>query len=212
MENRENCGTSRISGVKEIPIMHRRWLTYAVIFGMAAGAFAQEAWDSARTTIDGKKISIEYGRPLLKGRTLATLMKMLPSDRIWRAGSGPMTLLSTESDLLMGGKKVPAGNYSLYMYCPEKGNYALIVNRDIGQPPGTPLEKAASDRSNRAYPHFMDYSSSIKDQEVARIPLKNIPSNKSEILIYSFETAGKGATLTISWGDQSWTVEIQPAE
>jgi hypothetical protein len=32
------------------------------------------------------------------------------------------------------------------------------------------------------------------------------------VLLYSFEAAGKGAILTISWGDQSWTVEIKPAE
>ncbi len=183
-----------------------------VTLGMVLVCFGQEAWDIARTTINGKKIAIEYGRPLLNGRTLASLMKMLPPDRVWRAGSGPMTVLSTESDILIGGKKVPAGNYSLYMYCPEKGDYALIVNSDIGQPPGTPLEKAASDRSNRPYPHFMDYTMSIKDQEVARIPLKQISSRRSEVLFYSFETADKGVILTISWGDQSWRAEIQTAE
>jgi hypothetical protein len=191
--------------------MIRHLVAYVAILGVATGAFGQDVWDQAKTTINGKKLTIEYGRPLLKGRTLASLMKMLPPDRIWRAGSGPMTILSTESDLLIGGKKVAAGNYSLYMHCPEKGSYALIVNADLGQPPGTPLEKAASDRSNRSYPHFMDYSSSIKDQEVARVPLKQISSPKSEVLIYHFESADKGTILAISWGDQTWTVEIQPA-
>ncbi|MGD0099664.1 MAG: DUF2911 domain-containing protein, partial [Acidobacteriota bacterium] len=61
----------------------------------------------------------EYGRPLLKGRKLADLMKQLPPDRIWRAGSGAVTILSTETDLDIAGKRVPAGSYSLYMYCPE---------------------------------------------------------------------------------------------
>jgi hypothetical protein len=204
--------SSVVSGSKEMLIMRRGWIKCAVIMGIITVAFAQDAWDIARTTINGKKIAIEYGRPVLRGRTLASLMKMLPPDRIWRAGSGPLTLLSTESDLLIGGKRVPRGNYSLYMYCPEKGDYELIVNTDIGQPPGTPLDKATSDRSNRSYPHFMDYTSSIKDQEVARIPLKRISTPRSEVLFYSFETAGKGATLTISWGDQSWMVEFQSAE
>ena len=49
-------------------------------------------------------------------------MKQLPPDRIWRAGSGPVTILSTGTDLNIGGKKVVAGSYSLYMYCPEKGD------------------------------------------------------------------------------------------
>jgi hypothetical protein len=174
-------------------------------------AYGQGAWDVARTTIAGKKVAIEYGRPTLKGRTLAELMKQLPADRIWRAGAGAATILTTETDLLVGGKKVPAGDYSLYMYCPEKGDYALVINSDLGQQPDGILPKAAPDRANRPYPHFMDYTMQIADKEVARVPLKQIASPKSEVLIYSFEPAGKGAILTISWGEQSWTVEFQPA-
>ena len=190
--------------------MIKRFVPWFVILGAAAGIFGQDPWDIARTSINGKKVSIEYGRPTLKGRSLATLMKQLPPDRVWRAGSGPMTILGTEIDLMIGGKKVPAGNYSLYMFCPEKGDYALIVNSDLGVAPENPFPKPASDRSNRQYPHFADYSS-IKETEVARIPLKQVSRNKTEVLIYDFEAAGNGAVLAISWGDQSWTVEIQPA-
>ncbi len=181
------------------------------VCGIAAASFAQEAWDIARTSINGKNVSIEYGRPVLKGRTLESLMRQLPPDRVWRAGAGPITVLSTETDLMIGGKRVPAGNYSLYMYCPEKGDYALLVNSEIGQPASEPLAKAAPDRSNRPYPAFMDYTGSIGKKEVARIPLKQNSAPKSQVLIYSFEPAGNGAVLTISWGEQAWTVEIQPA-
>jgi hypothetical protein len=97
------------------------------------------------------------------------------------------------------------------MYCPEKGDYALLVNSEIGQPPNEPFPKATADRSNRPYPQFLDYTGSIGKQEVARIPLKQVSANKTQVLIYSFEPAGKGAILTISWGEQAWTVEIQPA-
>ncbi len=186
-------------------------VAWMLIFGSAIGVFGQDIWDRARTSVNGKTVSIEYGRPNLKGRPLASLMRQLPADRIWRAGAGPMTILSTEADLSIGGKKIPAGNYSLYMYCPEKGDYALIINSDIGQPRNEPFPKAASDRANRPYPHFADYSMSIKDQEVARIPLKQVQGKKTEILIYHFEPAAAGATLFISWGDQTWSIEIQPA-
>jgi hypothetical protein len=189
----------------------RRFLICAALLGAVSVVFGQEVWDLARTTIDGKRVAIEYGRPKLNGRTLSDLMKQLPPDRIWRAGSGPMTLLMTETDLSIGGKRVPAGNYSLYMYCPEKGDYALIINKDIGEQPEGDLPKAASDRSNRPHPHFMDYTMSIKDKEVARVPLKQASTRKSEVLIYSFEPAGDGAILTIWWGDQAWTTELQPA-
>jgi hypothetical protein len=189
----------------------RRFLMCAVVFwGLAA--FGQEPWDIARTTIDGKNVTIEYGRPKLNGRDISDLMKQLPADRVWRAGSGPMTLLMAEANLSIGGKRVPAGNYSLYMYCPEKGDYALLVNSDVGVQDEGGFPKAASDRSNRSYPHFMDYTMAIGNKEVARIPLKRVtPARRSEVLIYSFEPAGKGALLTIWWGDQAWTAEFQPA-
>jgi hypothetical protein len=179
-----------------------------MIFAAAALACGQEAWDIARTTLGGKKVEIEYGRPTLKGRTLADLMKQLPADRIWRAGSGAMTILTTEADLVIGGRKVPAGNYSLYMYCPETGPYALILNADIGEPLGGILPKAAPDRANRSYPHFMDYQD-IANREVARIPLKQVSAPRSEVLIYSFEPDAGGALLTIRWGDEAWTVQLQ---
>jgi hypothetical protein len=190
--------------------MLKRLAVCCMMLGMISAVLGQEAWDVARTTINGKKVSIEYGRPVLGGRTLADMMKQLPADRIWRAGSGPVTILSTGADLLIGGKNVKAGNYALYMYCPEKGDYSLIINSDLGESSSGELPKATSNRSNRAYPHFMDYTMAVADKEVARVPLKQIKAPKTEVLIYSVEPAGKGATLTISWGDQSWTTDIQP--
>jgi hypothetical protein len=192
-------------------VMFRRFIACAMVLGTAAAGFGQGPWDIARTTIDGKRVAIEYGRPILRGRTIAGLMKQLPPDRIWRAGAGPVTILTTEADLIMGGKKVPAGNYSLYMHCPERGEYALIINRDIGEFSGGPLPKATDDRSNRPHPHSMNYTGEIADKEVARIPLKQKALPKSEVLIYSFEPVNRGALLTIQWGELAWTMEIQPA-
>jgi hypothetical protein len=191
--------------------MAKHIITWLVVLGFVSGAAGQEAWDIAKAAINGKNVAIEYGRPILKGRSLPDLMKQLPPDRIWRAGAGAVTILSTETDLLIGGKRISAGNYSLYMYCPENGDYALIINGEIGQPTNAPLEKADSNRTNRPYPTFMGYTSSIGAKEIARIPLKRISAPISQILIYEFESAGKGAVLTIRWGDQGWTVDIQPA-
>ena len=191
--------------------MLKHFISFSMILGTIAAVFGQGPWDIAKTTINGKKVAIEYGRPVLKGRTLESLMKQLPPDRVWRAGAGPATILITETDLLIGGKKVAAGNYSLYMYCPETGDYALIVNSEIGQPPDTPLPNPTPDRNNRPYPAFLGYTDSIGSKEIARVPLKKASVPKSEILVYSFEPAGKGATLTITWGGQAWSVDFQPA-
>ena len=192
--------------------MNRRFAVFLVLMGLTAVAYAQEERATASTAIGGEKISIEYGRPALKGRSMADLMKQLPADRIWRAGAGAVTTLATEIDLSISGKEVPAGKYSLYMYCPESGDFALVINSDLGMPLGEIFKQAPPERAKQPYPHFFNYTGDIGDKEVARIPLKQIDAPQSESLTYSFRPAGEGALLLISWGGQAWTVELQPSD
>ena len=57
-------------------------------------------------TIDGAKLSIEYGRPVLKGRPEAQLM---PAGQPWRTGADVATILTTDKPLKFGTLSVPAG-------------------------------------------------------------------------------------------------------
>src|ERR1700687_563838 len=95
------------------------------IVGMAVTAAAQEQAAPPRETVtallNGKKVTVEYGRPALRGRTVKALLSQLPADRVWRAGVNEATTLTTESDVLIGGKRVPAGKYTLYLHAPESG-------------------------------------------------------------------------------------------
>jgi hypothetical protein len=180
-----------------------------LFLGLTNVAYGQEERAAASTTIGGKKVAIEYGRPALKGRSMADLLKKLPADRVWRAGAGAVTTLATEIDLSIGGQRVPAGKYSLYMYCPESGDFALVINSDPGIPLGEIFKQAPPERANQIYPHFSNYTGDIGDKEVARIPLRQIDAPQTESLTYSFRPAGKGALLSISWGTKAWTVELE---
>ncbi len=191
--------------------MPTRFITCLTILILAAMAYSQEMRDTATTKIGGKTVTIEYGRPALKGRNLAELMKKLPADRIWRAGAGAVTTLNTETDLVIGGEKVSAGKYSLYLFCPESGDYALVINSDLGMPLGSIIPNISPDRADQPYPHFFNYSGEIADKELARIPLKQADMPNSDSFTYSFQPAGKGALLVLSWGDQAWTVDLQPS-
>jgi hypothetical protein len=85
---------------------------------------------TAEVTLKGKKISIDYGRPFLKGRKVGK--ELAPYGKVWRTGANEATALSTDVDLTIGGVKVPAGKYTLYTL-PSEGTWKLIINKQTGQ-------------------------------------------------------------------------------
>jgi hypothetical protein len=85
---------------------------------------------TADCTINGKKVTIEYSRPSLKGRKLGT--DLAPYGKVWRTGANEATTLTTAIALDIGGAKVPAGTYTLYTL-PSEGTWKLIINKQTGQ-------------------------------------------------------------------------------
>jgi len=83
----------------------RRLLTGAMGLGVllaftvkaAAQANPRGAADMA---LKGKAISIEYGRPSLRGRTVDQLLGQLKPGDVWRLGADKSTTLSTAIDLV----------------------------------------------------------------------------------------------------------------
>lgn len=187
----------------------------AAVLLASSAALAQNAAprETASTTIDGKKVSVEYGRPSLKGRTFDTLVKDLPADRIWRAGSEQVTTLTTETDLLIGGKKIPAGKYSLYVHAPENGDYSLAINSDLGVPLGKIWAQAPANLAKEPWPYLQDYQKNIGSKEVARATMsKQTAAAPAEMFTIKFAPAPAGAVMTLSWGDRSWSLDVKPAK
>lgn len=96
----------------------------------------------------GKWIEITYGRPIKRGR--ADLFgsgaeygkSLLAGAPVWRAGANATTRLKTEVPLQIGGKTVPAGEYSLFIDLKEN-NWTLIVSSWAAQQKYDPANKAA---------------------------------------------------------------------
>jgi Protein of unknown function (DUF2911) len=86
--------------------------------------------ESTEVTLKGKKITIEYGRPYLKGRKVG--QELAPYGKVWRTGADEATTLTTEINLNIGGTKVPAGKYTLYTL-PSESTWKLIINKQTGQ-------------------------------------------------------------------------------
>jgi hypothetical protein len=188
-------------------------LTGAVSFALAAAALAQGSRGSAATTIGAQKVEIDYGQPTLEGRDLGELMKKLPPDRIWRAGENQVSTLTTVGDLMIGGTKVPAGKYSVYVHAGESGTWSFILNRDLGVPLGKIYDQAPDNLKNEPWPRLGNYTEAIKDKEVVRAKMtKAEGAEPADTFTMSFAEQGTGADLILAWGDQAWKVEVQPAE
>lgn len=66
---------------------------------------------TAEATIKGKKVSINYGRPSLGGRDVLSLAQ---TGMVWRLGMDKSTQIESSGDLIVAGKTLKAGKYSLW--------------------------------------------------------------------------------------------------
>ncbi len=73
-------------------------------------------------------VTITYGRPYMKGRTIDTLA---PAGKVYRTGADEATTLKTDKALQVGTIAVPAGTYTLYTL--PGAPWQLIVNKQTGQ-------------------------------------------------------------------------------
>jgi hypothetical protein len=79
----------------------------------------------------GKKITINYNSPRLRGRHLGG-PEIVPYGQVWRTGANPATMLITPVDLMIGDLKVPAGTYTLFTL-PTADKWTFIVSKKTGE-------------------------------------------------------------------------------
>ena len=187
----------------------KRAIPILILCLIAVPAFAQMApRDTAMTYVGGKAVTIEYGRPSLKGRSVSDLTSKLGADRIWRAGSEQITTFETGTDLEISEQKVPAGKYSVYLHCPADGPYSLVLNKVLGQPLGEIWDAAPENLAKEPWPH-MNYAENIGDSEIARIPLHQASASEAvDLLTFAFQQEGNKVVLKVAWGDQLWTADM----
>jgi hypothetical protein len=141
--------------------------------------------DTMRASIGAATFTVDYGRPLARGRTL--LGQVIPYDQVWRTGANAATQFTTSAPITLAGIAVPAGSYTLWTVPRAKG-VDLIVNKQTGQW-GTGYDGS---------------------RDLARAPMTTetlaTPVEKFTISIVGAD-AKRGA-LAMEWGNVRWTAPI----
>lgn len=154
----------------------------------------------------GKWVEITYGRPILRGRdgifgSGADYGKTLNAGApVWRAGANNTTRLRTEVPLLIGGKTVPAGEYSVFIELKENA-WTLIVSNWAAQKTYDPKNTAELWGS-------YNYTA---DKDVVRVPMVRSKNPMSlEQLTWSFaNVSASGGDLVIMWGKEIASVPFK---
>lgn len=194
----------------------KQWvLTVAAVLALAGGAAAQGQMPAspagtAATQVGpkySKWIEVTYSRPILRGRadifgSGPTYGKgILAGAPIWRAGANVSTRLKTEVPLVIGGKTVPAGEYSVFIEIKgEKdwtfvlSNYGALVNPKEPKPD-----------------HLWGAYGYKADKDVVRAPMAVSASPvQVDQLTWGFtDVTEQGGNLQISWARTTASVAFK---
>ena len=134
---------------------------------------------------DGKTISVAYSSPRMRGRKI--FGDLVPFDEVWRTGADDATSFVPNTDLVVGGKTVPAGSYTLFTL-PTQDKWTLIISKQTGEF-GIP------------YPGTQ--------YDFARIEMKasKLPSPLENFTI-SFDQAGARCTMKLEWETMRASIDI----
>ena len=107
-------------------------MSSAISDAMAQYALPPQPSPNAISTLkyEGAYIKITYCRPHQRGRTV--FGGMIPYGKIWRTGANEATELTITKDIIMGGKKLSAGTYSIFTI-PYPDKWTIIINSEVGQ-------------------------------------------------------------------------------
>lgn len=134
-------------------------------------------------------IAVNYSQPSVKGRKIWG--DLVPYGKVWRTGANEATTFETKSDILVGGKELKAGKYSLFTIPGEK-EWTLILNSEAEQ--------------WGAYKYD-------ESKDVLRLMLTPEKSNEfNEKLLITADAKDGGAVLSISWENLTLSAKISSAK
>lgn len=165
----------------------------------------------ASTQIGDKWIDVTYSRPILRGRQgifgsgADYGKKIYAGAPIWRAGANVTTRIKTELDLEIGGKKVPAGEYSFFIDLKE-GAWTAVLS--------TQPYMDAFDRAKIAEGLTWGAYGYTPDKDVVRAPMTVQTGENSldQMTIAFTNVTADGGNLVVAWDNQIGTLPFKVAK
>ncbi len=157
------------------------------LFAAAQGAKPSPPQSASCDLGAGKSVKTDYSSPRMKGRKIYG--GLVPYGQVWRTGANEATTFVTDSDLLVGGKAVPAGSYTIFTV-PSPEKWTLIINKKTGEW-GIPYK--------------------YESDELARVEMKvSKLSPAVEDFSISFKKFGPGCLMMLDWETTRAAVEMGP--
>ena len=144
----------------------------------------------------GKWVEITYGRPIKRGRELFGGAgenygrTVNPDAPVWRAGANESTQLKTEVPLVINGKTIAPGTYTMFIDL-KPNNWTLIVSTWPAQKRFNPDDKTAVFGAYNYTP----------DKDVVRAPMKleTLPHSHDQLSWEFLDMSDTGGTIAIMW-------------
>ena len=157
----------------------------------------------------GSWIDIHYGRPILRGRDGIFGegdefgQGIYAGAPIWRVGADQTTTFTTEGDLLIGGQRLPAGEYTMFADLANPTAWELIVTT-------WGVRQAFREDNPNALWGAYGYDNS---KDVMRTTMRvDTVNDRADQLIVGFRNMNQqGGELYIYWDNQFATVPIRVA-
>jgi hypothetical protein len=127
-------------------------------------------------TIGITDVNVSYSRPGVKNRKIWG--ELVPYNKVWRAGADEATKITFSTDVIIEGKKLPAGSYGFFAI-PGENEWTLIFNK-------------VSDQWGA-----FTYNES---EDALRIKVKPVSNSNHDWLLYSFtDMTSTTAQLNLIW-------------
>lgn len=84
---------------------------------------------------NGLVVTVDYCQPSKKNRLIFGAEKdkaLVPYGKWWRTGANEATIIKFSKDVTIAGKPLKSGTYTIFTI-PEKDNWTIIINGEVGQ-------------------------------------------------------------------------------